>query len=296
MNTCTIPHPLALNVPAPAPTAQPRPGISPRRLIGGAFKLIQKLLEDRFPNWSHVRHQARWERKWARPDYQPFWRTEEPQKEFVEAISSGWLPKDRWVYDIGCGAGESSYWLSEQGLHTLGLDFSAAAIDLCRRLITDGKDNLRFEVVDMCADEMPLEPTAALIDRGCFHQIAEHFRPAYVQSAARLTEPGGHFLLLAATYQRDGYRNNRHACSEADLAQQVEQLFRQYFTIERTEPTTINTTDGGEGMPAVAFWMVRHESGIRAGNLLKQLLQSEPSRTQLVREADLERAPRTAEV
>jgi SAM-dependent methyltransferase len=227
------------------------------RLIKGALKLFRRLIEDRFPHWSHVRHQARWERKWARPDYNPFWRTEEPQKELVEAIQTGWLPHEGWIYDIGCGAGESSRWLSQMGLHTVGLDFSAAAIEICRRFGSDN-DRSRFEVVDMCAEEIPLEPAAAMIDRGCFHQIPEHFRSAYVRNAARLINSGGHFLLIAATYQRDSHKSNRNACSEEDLCQEVEQLFPQYFKIERVEPTTIKASDGGTGMPAVAFWMSRH--------------------------------------
>ena len=287
MNTRASERPVTVSfVPLPvAPTPPARLGLSPRRLAAGAFHLGERLVEDRFPRWSHIRHQARWERKWARPDYKPFWRTEQPQKELVEAIGNGWLPKDCWVYDIGCGAGETSRWLSEQGLHTLGLDFSAAAIDICRRLINTHEDILRFEVVDMCAEEMPLPPTAALVDRGCFHQIKTKFRQAYVRNAARLTAPGGHLLLIAATYQHDRYQNNPHACSEDKLAREVEQLFREYFQVERIEPATINTNDGGPGMPAVAFWMVRQETQVRAEPLLQQPLQREPSGRDLMRDA-----------
>ena len=223
----------------------------------GARKLYRRLIESRFPHWSHVRHQARWQRKWARPDYNPFWRTEEPQKELVEAIQSGWLPQEGWTYDIGCGGGESSRWLSQMGLRTVGLDFSAAAIEICRRLGGDN-DRSRFEVVDMCAEEIPLEPAAAMIDRGCFHQIPAHFRGIYVRNAARLINSGGHFLLIAGTYQRDGYRSNRNARSKEDLCQEIEQLFQQYFRIDRIQPTEINASDGSAGMPAVAFWMSRH--------------------------------------
>jgi len=296
MNTCTIPQPITLDLMALPQSVRPRVrlrhAISPGRLIKGFFKLFQCLLESRFPNWSHVRHQARWERKWARPDYNPFWRTEDPQKELVEAIETGWFPKEDWIYDIGCGAGESSRWLGEQGLSTLGLDFSAAAIDICRRL-AGNNERLRFEVIDICAEEMSLKPAAAMLDRGCFHQIPEHFRPAYVRNAARLIQPGGHFLLIAATYQRDGYRSNPHARSEEKLGQEVEQLFRQHFQIERTEPTTINTSDRGEGMPAVAFWMSRHGE-LSARQLVEQFIQGEPSRNDLGQEARAEELQATA--
>jgi len=226
-------------------------------LARGAQKSFRRLIANRFPRWSHVCHQARWERKWARPDYHPFWRTEEPQKELVEAIQTGWFPREGWIYDIGCGAGESSRWLSQRGLHTLGLDFSAAAIEICQRFAGDN-DRSRFAVVDMCAEDIPLEPAAAMIDRGCFHQISEHFRLAYVRNAARLVNSGGHFLLIAGTYQRDGHRSNRNARSKEDLCREIQQLFQQYFSIERMQPATINAFDGGAGMPAVAFWMSRH--------------------------------------
>ena len=264
MNPIAVEHPLDAPFVSPqvALTPPARLGLSPRRLAAGAFQFVLHLVEDRFPNWAHVRHQAKWEKKWANPEYQPFWRTEQPQKEFVEAIGDGWLPKNTWIYDIGCGAGETSRWLSEQGLHILGFDFSAAAIAICRRLVDPTADKVRFAVVDICAEEMPLPPTGAVVDRGCFHQIKAKFRPTYVRNAARLTAPGGHFLLLAATYQRDGYRNNRHACTEDKLADEVKQLFRQYFRVERIEPAVINTADDGAGMPAVAFWMVREEGEV----------------------------------
>ena len=226
-------------------------------LAQAARKLFRHLIDNRFPRWSHVCHQARWERKWACPDYNPFWRTEEPQNELVEAVQAGWFPQEGWIYDIGCGAGESSRWLSQRGLHTLGLDFSAAAIEICQRFAGDNGRS-RFVVVDMCAEQIPLEPAAAMIDRGCFHQISEHFRLAYVRNAARLIKSGGHFLLIAGTYQRDGHRSNRNARSKEDLCQEIGQLFQQYFRIERIQPTTINASDGSAGMPAVAFWMSRH--------------------------------------
>jgi len=118
-----------------------------RLFIRDALKLFDDLVEARFPSWSRARRQARWERKWARPNYKPFWRTEEPQKEIVEAIESGWLPKEGWVYDIGCGSGETSRWLSQQGVHAFGLDFSAAAIEICRRSATEiGRASCRERV------------------------------------------------------------------------------------------------------------------------------------------------------
>ncbi len=108
---------VTLELPFPVQPIRGRFAISPRRLV----KSLNGLIEDRFPNWSHLRHRDRWERKRARPGFQPFWRTEEPQKEWVEAIESGWFAKDDTVYDLGCGAGESTRWLNRCGFSALGL-------------------------------------------------------------------------------------------------------------------------------------------------------------------------------
>ena len=54
-------------------------------------------------------------RHWADPHYNPFWKTEQPQKELVEAVKSGWFNKEQLVLDLGCGSGEVSRWLAAQG-------------------------------------------------------------------------------------------------------------------------------------------------------------------------------------
>src|ERR1700693_3516121 len=93
-----------------------------------------------FPNGTPRRHRHRWERRWLNPEFSPFWKTAQPQKELVEAIDSGWFPKNQRVIDVGCGNGEVSWWLAGQGFAVVGLDYSAAAIENCR-LLSAGRPN-----------------------------------------------------------------------------------------------------------------------------------------------------------
>src|SRR5262249_5530747 len=231
---------------------------SPWRVV----KLVQKRLEDWLPNWAHDFRQRKWQRKWANPAYKPFWRTAKPQKELEEAIASGWFRKDRWVYDIGCGAGEVSRWLIEQGFSALGFDFSPAAIEICRELAGPANEKLRFEVLDICADQLNLTPTANMIDRGCFHAIPKSLRHVYARNVARMSEPGGHFILISATYQQANYALNPNASSPEELREEGRQLFSRYFAIERIEPALLNAVENKEPMPAVAFWMVRNDAPV----------------------------------
>lgn len=225
--------------------------------LGKQANRLQGWIESLFPGWAHRRHRNKWERQWANPEYNPFWKTEEPQKELVEAIESGWFQKTQCVIDVGCGNGEVSRWLAEQDFPVTGIDYSAAAIENCRSLSAGQGKPINFEVADLCDPDLRLEPAACLFDRGCFHRIAENFRPAFARNVALATIPGGHFLLLSGTFQDARFENYRGARSAPALKEHVESIFGDYFTIERADSAVINASKDQGAMPAVAFWMVR---------------------------------------
>ncbi len=218
---------------------------------------LQGGIEQLFPNWTHRRHRHRWERRWLNPEFIPFWKTAQPQKELVEAIDSGWFPKNQRVIDVGCGKGEVSRWLAAQGFAVLGLDYSAAAIENCRRLSAGHPNAPTFDVADLCDKDLRLVPAFSLIDRGCFHRIVGNLRPVFAQNIAHATVEGGHFLLLAGTFQDARVVNYGGVRSEQELREHVGAIFGKHFIIERAEPALINASEGQDATPAVAFWMVR---------------------------------------
>lgn len=141
---------------------------------------LERHIERLCPGLLHGWHRRIWERKWSNPTFEPFWRTSEPQKEIVEAIESGWFPKAYPVVDLGCGGGEVSRWLCQQGFIVLGLDYSMKAIESCRRLSVGLPNPAVFEVVDLCREDLrPRYAAASVIDRGCFHRIVEKLRPIF---------------------------------------------------------------------------------------------------------------------
>jgi len=218
---------------------------------------VQGRIEELFPNWVHWWRRRKWESKWGNPEYNPFWKTNQPQKELIDAIDSGWFSRNQRIIDVGCGGGEVSRWLAGQGFRVVGVDYSAAAIERSR-CDSAGQPNAPiFEVADLCSEELQLKPAYSLLDRGCFHRIVENLRPVYARNIARATVKGGHFLLLAGRFQHTRFLNYSGARSEQELQEHVEEVFGDYFTIERAESAIINATEGAKGMSAMAFWMVR---------------------------------------
>jgi SAM-dependent methyltransferase len=214
-------------------------------------------IQQLFPKWAHRRDRNRWERRWFNPEFNPFWKTDEPQKEIVDAVESGWFPKNQTVIDLGCGSGEICRWLGGQGFAVLGLDYSAAAIARARRLSPAYPNALTFEIADLCREDLQLEPAFSLIDRGCFHRIVKSLRPVFAQNIAQTTVEGGHFLLIVGTFQDTRVVNHRAISSEQRLREHVKEIFGNHFIFERAEATFLNAREGHESMPALAFWMVR---------------------------------------
>ena len=121
-------------------------------------------------------------------------------RELVDAVESGWFPKDQRVIDMGCGNGEVSRWLADQGLTVLGL-ITVQRHQNCRRLSAGQPNAPAFEFADLCQKNLRLEPAFSLIDRGCFHRIVGKLRSIFAQNIARITVKDGHFLLIAGTFQ-----------------------------------------------------------------------------------------------
>src|SRR4030095_13542909 len=197
---------------------------------------LQGCIERLFPSWMHQRHRHRWDRQWLKPEFSPFWKTDQPQKELVEAIDSGWFPKNQRVIDVGCGNGEVSRWLAAQGFTVLGVDYSAAAIENSRRLCFGHPNAPTFEVADLCREDLRLEPAFSLVDRGCFHRIVANLRHVFAQNIARATVEGGHFLLIAGTFQDPRVVNYSGVRSEGQLREHVGEILRDHFVIERAGP------------------------------------------------------------
>ena len=95
------------------------------------------------------------------------------------------------------------------------------------------------------------------VENFSLEQRKTSIRCSFAQNIARITVEDGHFLLIAGTFQDPRVVHYGGLRSERQLREHVEEIFGNYFVIERAEPALINAVAGRKGMSGVAFWMVR---------------------------------------
>ena len=100
--------------------------------------------------------------------------------------------------DLGCGGGQVSMKLAALGYRTVGVDFAPTAIELARR----NAPELRFEVGDCLALELPAASFDLAIDNHVLHCIIGDDRARFLREIARVLRPGG--LLFSDTMSREG--------------------------------------------------------------------------------------------
>jgi SAM-dependent methyltransferase len=107
--------------------------------------------------------------------------------------------------ELGCGLGRFSRYMAHEGLRSVGVDFSAVAIDKARERVADDATKPQFLVGDVTA--LALEDAFDVsFDVGCFHCLDEHKQGAYVSEVQRVLRAGGTHLIWAIDAAPSGVR------------------------------------------------------------------------------------------
>ena len=224
---------------------------------GSAWRASRRHLGDMlawlWPGWGYRRIRRGWQVEWARDDFTPFWLSHRIPREVQEGVASGWFPPGGSIVDIGCGSGEITAWLAEQGYNATGVDYAAAAIERARARFPDRAGSLEFVVLDVCRSPLPAVRFHGAVDRGCLSGLPEAEWSGYRRSLATGLVPGAAFLLLYAMFDRRGRASLRAATAEGALRA----MFESQFRIERIESSVIDVCASAEPVPALAVWMHR---------------------------------------
>jgi len=111
----------------------------------------------------------------------------------------------RSIADIGCGTGRHTAFLAEAGFSVIGVDASAAMIDVARARAPE----LEFVVADLFSWQ-PDEPFDGVLCRGVFNDIAEdEDRSRGLEALCRMLRPGGLLVFSVREIEKTRTRYGR---------------------------------------------------------------------------------------
>lgn len=198
-----------------------------------------------------------WDLAYRSGDHAEHWEADWVPQELAMMVAAEWVPAGGVVLDVGCGGGIEAIFMASQGFRTIGVDRSAAALEIARERASAAGVEVDWRQGD--ALELPLEPESVdlVLDRGCFHVIARKRRRAYALEIARVLRPGGKLVLRGA--RRDSEEEG-------------------YVRVDAREADRWFGAEGLERGPVVPIALVAR-SGVLEGNLVvvKKPAQPAPS-------------------
>lgn len=124
----------------------------------------------------------------------PFF-TERPDESLAGWFAGGLLTPGR-VLELGCGPGRNAVYLAGQGCTVDAVDFSAEAIGWARERAAEAGAAVSYQCCSIFDAAIPAGAYDLVYDSGCFHHLAPHRRPDYLELAGRALKPGGSYGLV----------------------------------------------------------------------------------------------------
>lgn len=124
------------------------------------------------------------------------WDTGRPSAELEQVVSRNAIGPCR-ALEIGCGTGNNSVWLAQQGFEVTGVDVAPLAVELAEKRAQAAGVHVRFAVADVLDLADLGGPFAFFFDRGCYHAVRRDAPQAYAPAVARQLAAGARGLILA---------------------------------------------------------------------------------------------------
>lgn len=148
-------------------------------------KAYRKRKDDGYPGWDSVEV------------------IEQSIREMEAMMNKIALPKHAKVLDMGCGAGNLSFWLESMGFEVFGTDVASEAIQWAVAEASKRGSRVRFSVNDATKSlPFPENSFKLVMDNHSLHCIIGKDRRNYLQNVFRLLKPGGYYLVSTMCYER----------------------------------------------------------------------------------------------
>jgi cyclopropane fatty-acyl-phospholipid synthase-like methyltransferase len=122
------------------------------------------------------------------------WNMENPPAELIELVEKKIVLPCKAV-DLGCGAGNYSIYLTEQGFDVTGIDISPVCIEIARGNAENKGANCRFIAADLCGDVSCIRAGFGFaVEWEVLHHIFPEYRKKYIQNVHSMLDPGAMYL------------------------------------------------------------------------------------------------------
>mgnify|MGYP001098151252 CR=1 FL=1 len=170
------------------------------------------------------------------------WDIGQPDFNLIEVVSQKPILRCK-ALDIGCGTGDNSIWLAQNGFQVVGTDTSAIAIKKAKEKASQTNVGCDFMTLDFLRDKVKGGPFGFIFDRGCFHSFSsEHDRRRFAQNVAAHLEKNGLWLTIVgnADEHRQGPGPPQRTATDIVLAGEtyfkILSLISSYFGSKHPRP------------------------------------------------------------
>ena len=127
------------------------------------------------------------------------WEIHRPDFNLIDTVQRTPIAPGR-ALDIGCGTGNNTIWLQQQGFAAIGIDRTEMAINKAREKARDAGVDCPFHVLDFLDEDIPGAPFDLAFDRGCFHHFLEYDKlDEFAEKVAAILAADGFWLTLTGS-------------------------------------------------------------------------------------------------
>jgi SAM-dependent methyltransferase len=184
----------------------------------------------------------------------PPWDIGRPQGAVLELFDTGALRSP--VLDLGCGTGENALAAAARGLTVRGIDGAPTAIAKAREKAQARGVEVRFDVGDALALEIPDGSVATVLDCGLFHTFDDDDRRRYSESLHRILRPEGRAYLLCFSHDEPNWGGPRRVHPS-----ELEPVFGERFVVAEVVPARFETNDPSVSGHALRIRLDRRPDG-----------------------------------
>jgi SAM-dependent methyltransferase len=143
----------------------------------------------------------------------------------IEVVTNQPVPACKAI-DIGCGTGDNSIWLAQNGFKVTGTDTSEIALEKAKEKTAQAKLECNFILADFLSAKIEGSPFGFAFDRGCFHSFgSEDDRKRFAQNVAAGLEEAGLWLTLVGNADEERKSPGPPQRTAKDIVLAVEPYF-----------------------------------------------------------------------